>query len=167
MSDIMVKKNGTDIGYRRSWGLKGAVGSLGRIEAMDILPPLVGGTVALGGTILMRKFGTKFPTLVKYAPLVGAGIGIAASIPLYWWRGQRAVISSAVTAALLGGGLFAFEKISSSTWMVSGMYYADRSNVRGMHLIDGGHGGRVLQTAQVPGGVASAMDVSAFGATVT
>lgn len=165
--DIAVKKNGIDVGYRRSWGIKGALGSLGRIEATDILPPLVGGTVALGGTILVRKFGSQYPNLVKYAPLAGMGIGVVASIPLYWWKGHKAVISSAVTAVLLGGGLSLFETISSSTWMVSGMYYADRSRVAGTHLIDGGYGGQALPTAQVPSPVASAMDVEAFGATVT
>jgi hypothetical protein len=165
--EIIVKKEGTDIGYRRSYGLKGAIGALGKIEAIDLLPPLVGGTVALGTTILARKFGGAYPTLVNFAPLAGAGAGILASIPLFWWRGKKAVISGAVTSVLIGGGLFAFEKISGSSWMLSGIHYASRQQMQGYYEVDGGYGGYALPTAQVPGGVASAMDTTAFGANVT
>ena len=86
---------------------------------MDVLPPLLGGTVSIGATILVRKYGKTKPNLVKYAPLIGAAAGVVGSIPLYWWRGPRAVISGAVTGVIVGGGLFAFEYVSQTQWAAS------------------------------------------------
>lgn len=169
MSDFIIgkKEDDNNLGYL---DISGAVGSLGQIDAMDVLPPLLGGTVALGTTILVRKFGKAKPNLLKYAPLIGAAAGVAGSIPLYWWRGPRAVIAGAVTGVIVGGGLFAFELLSSSQWMLSGfgrtVVQRLPGNVRGMTVAHSPNrpGARinVQPTAVSPGG----FDIASFGASV-
>jgi hypothetical protein len=168
MSDIIVAKKNDDknLGYM---DLSGAVGSLGQIDAMDILPPLLGGTVALGATILVRKYGKTKPNLVTYAPLIGAAAGIVGSIPLYWWRGPRAVIAGAVTGVIVGGGLFAFEKISTTNWALAGIgrHVVRRlpGQVGSFVNVQTNTGMPALNqpTAVSPGG----FDLSGFGANVT
>jgi len=169
MSDIIVaeKNDNKNLGYL---DLSGAIGSLGQIDAMDILPPLLGGTVALGTTILVRKYGKTKPKLVEYAPLIGAAAGIVGSIPLYWWRGPRAVIAGAVTGVIVGGGLFAFEKVSTSEWALSGI--GQRHVVRRLpgrvgsfHAVqtNTGMAAANVPTAMSPGG----FDLEGFGANPT
>ena len=162
MSDIIMNKSEESIGYL---GVTNAFGSLGNIKAMDVLPPLIGGTVAVAGTLFTRKFGKTRPALVQYAPLIGAGAGILGSIPLYWWRGPRAVISGAVTAAVLGGGLFAFERLSGTAYFSGiGMHQVKRlRGMRGTHIVTGAPGANVPATAKAPGG----FDLTGFAATPT
>ena len=169
MSDIIVaeKNDNQNLGYL---DLSGAVGSLGQIDAMDVLPPLLGGTVAIGATILVRKYGKDKPRLVKYAPLLGAAAGVVGSIPLYWWRGPRAVISGAVTGVIAGAGLFAFEYVSQTQWALSGLGRHVVQRLPGMAGYDAAYSPNnpgmminVPPTAQSPGG----FDLSGFGANVT
>lgn len=170
MGDIIVRKDDNiDVG-RRGGFLSGPLGAIGNIGASDIIPPLAGGLVTFGGTLLIRKFGKNYPTLHSFAPLLGAAGGALMSLPMHMWRGQQAMISCLVTSVMTGAGLWAFEKVSATAWAVSGMYNVSRSRMRGVgaqHLLEGGRGGRVQATSRVPANVRSAMDVSAFGANVT
>ena len=169
MSDIIIRKDDNiDVG-RRGGFLSGPLGAIGNISAMDIVPPLAGGLVTFGGTLLIRKFGKKYGTLVNYAPLLGAMGGALMSLPMHMWRGQAALISCLVTSVVTGAGLFAFEKLSATTWAMSGVHAVSRSRMRGVgaqHLLEGASG-QVMPTSQVPRQVKSAMDVTAFGATPT
>lgn len=172
MTDIIARKDDqSDLG--RIGKVSGALGSLGRMRAVDVLPPLLGGTISIGTTLLVRKYGKSKPNLMKYAPLLGAGAGILGSVPLYWWRGYKAVISGAVTGAVAGVGLFAFERASQTQWMTTagiGRYVVTTRNrrqlpgqVRGTHIVESPHSqGRVQPTAESPGG----FDLSGFGANV-
>lgn len=165
MSDIIAQKN-DDLELGRVGKVSTAVGSLGQIQAMDVLPPLLGGTVAIGTTLLVRKFGKTKPRLVEYAPLIGAGAGVLGSVPLYWWRGKKAVISGAVTGAVAGVGLFAFERVSATSWMTSGLgRHVVKTNRRlpgtgAMHVVESSRGSaRSVPTAQSPG----SFDLDGFG----
>jgi len=144
------------------WQVGEAFGALGSMEAMDILPPIAGGVAAIGVTLLCRKFGRSKPNVMKYAPLIGAGAGVLVSLPLYYWRGQPAFVSSAVTAAVVGGGLFAYEKLSSTQWamgLIQTKVMPRRAalkghhvqKVSGVHLVEGGNNGKVPPTAKAPG----------------
>jgi len=178
MSDLIIRNDDNiDVGARRG-GLAGAFGSLGRLQTTDIVPPLLGGVASFGSTLLVRRFGTKYPSLYTWAPMIGAGVGVLASVPLYWARGfgSKAVISGSVTSIVTGLGLWAFEKISATNWMAGGtkgIHYASRRRQmagRGLgatHIVQGSPGARALPTSAVPRPAASAMDVTAFGATPT
>lgn len=171
MEDKIVRKDDNmDVGRRRSGMLSGAMGAIGKIDAVDIIPPLTGGLVTFGGTLLIRKFGKNYPTLRSFAPLLGAAGGALASLPMHMWKGQPALISCLVTSVLTGAGLWAFEKVSATEWAMAGVHSVSRSRLSGVgatHLLEGGRGGRVQPTSRVPANVKSSMDVTAFGANVT
>ena len=160
-SDVVLAKspdgdNG-NLGYFDINDVEQALGSFGNMEAADVLSPLVGGSAAIASTLLIRRYSGN-TNLRKYAPLISAGAGVVASIPLYWWAGQKAVISGGMTAAVVGVGLFAFE------------YVGAKLNSGATGLIDATKMGEIVSsagtprlTANVPGGVAPAMEVGAFG----
>jgi len=155
------------------WQVGEAFGALGNLDALEVLPPIAGGIAALGSTLLIRKFAKDKPNILKYAPLLGAGAGILLSIPLYYWRGHQAFVSSAVTAGVVGGGLFAFEKVSNTAWAMGmlvpsmsrrpmkgiGMHQVKK--VGATHLIEGASA-KVPATANAPAGFA----LEGFGGSV-
>lgn len=172
MSDVITRKvGGSDIGRSSSYyenAVVSAVGSLADIDALDIVPPLLGGAVAGGATLLLRRFfGSTRPTLWKWAPALGALAGVVGSIPLYWWRGSKAVVSGAVTSVVTGGLLlgmeFAKEKGWSGSSPTSGIHVLEvnRKGV-GMPVAQGG-GAKALPSARIPRKVAPAIDYTAFG----
>ena len=176
-SVLVPKTDGEDVGYLQ---VTKAVGALGDVQAVNTIPPLVGGASALLTTLLIRKFnegrqvdpntglGGRSEALNKNAPLIGAIGGVACSIPLYWWKRKAAVISGAVTGAVTGVGLYAYERALESAW-----YASLPSATSGVGLLSaqqrrrpalGAMLPRVKPTAAAPRGVRAAMDVTAFGA---
>ena len=162
---VMAKAtDGRSLGYFNIAEVSDAIGSLGGMAVSDILPPLVGGAGAIVGTLLIRKFVTnKSSNLVRFAPALGAGIGVLASIPLYWVYGPKGVVSGALTAAVAGGAILGFQEMKDLP-VFNGMGLINVQKTRGLGaVVTSGRGARALSTANVPGRVGSALDVSAFG----
>lgn len=104
--------------------LAGGFGALAKVEAPDVLPPLVGGTATIVSLLMIRKFSKDPASRVRtLAPLIAIVPGIVVSLPLNWWGrgGVRAVVSSAVTSVAMGAGVFLYEWASTKSWMTSGM----------------------------------------------
>ena len=154
--------DGKDLGYFDISEVQNALGSLRGLTDMDrILPPLVGGSTALLGTLLVRKFVTDKASLaVKVAPLIGAGAGVLVSLPLHKIYGPEGMVSGALTSLLVGGGMFAYEKLSTLP-AFNGVGLVNVQRRLGAVVVNGG-GARVRSTANVPANVGSAMDVHAF-----
>jgi len=90
------------------------------ISLAGLLPPLVGGTGALGSTLLMRAFipavkkddtgavivdkegNVKLSPFFQYAGLFGAGVGVLASLVLGPFQGWGASLAGALTAVMAG-----------------------------------------------------------------
>ena len=144
------------------------LGSLGRIKGSEV-PLLVaaplGMTATNLSTLLMRKFSKDDSAFTyRYASLLGGLGGIIASVPLYWWGGVGAVVSGALSSVATAANFYAAEAAYSSGWALPSTSALVASKSMGaMHELEGGYGGNVLPSAQVPGGVRSAMDVTAFG----
>ena len=172
---VMAKgTDGKELGYFDISEVQNALGSLRGLTDMDrILPPLVGGTTALLGTLLVRKFVVdKTSMAVKAAPLIGAGAGVLVSLPLYKIYGPEGMVSGALTSLLVGGAMFGYEKLSTLP-VFNGIGLPYVQHVRGGGLrpppqqrlgavVAQGGGARVHSTANVPANVGSAMDVGAF-----
>lgn len=96
----------------------------------DALPVVLGGLLAVGTTVLVRKmvptvvaavapatgaagFGTLSAGLVRFAPLLGMAVGSLAGLGLVYGAGKRtagtAMMASAVT---VGGAVWGAEKLS-------------------------------------------------------
>jgi len=162
----LIQAKGTDgasLGYFDVAEVSDALGSLKGIASMEkILPPLIGGSVALLGTLLVRKFvADKTSALIRFAPAIGAGAGILASIPLYWVYGREGVVSGALTAAMAGGAILAFEELKDKA-AFNGLGLINVQRKRLGAIAQGG-GARIPQTSNVPGRISAAMDVAAFG----
>jgi hypothetical protein len=171
MDRIVKKTDETDVSGMVSQG----IGALGRIESTDVIPPVLGATLTFGSTLLIRKFAKTKPSVVKYAPIIGAGIGVVGSMTLSKWGGKKAVTVGALTSVAAGVGLFAYERISVTTWAASGIFASKRVSGRGVGeaRLEGGRG-RVQPTAFLPPGMAwpnrgqvGAIDVTAFAANPT
>jgi len=99
-------------------GLKG-LGNLRRPGAMrEIVPPVVGGVLALGTALGIRAFvRPETPAMAKlyeYAPLAGIGAGALGGVALYaMTRSSSPAMSASLAAALVGGGLFASEALNA------------------------------------------------------
>lgn len=166
MDRIVMKIDDTDVGNIVSQG----VGALGRIDSQDIVPPVLGGVVTFGSTLLIRKFGKTNPGVVKYAPLIGIVPGTVISMLLVKWGGKKAVIAGTAASAVVGAGLYAYERISMTAWATSGLGYtavSEQRRLRGIgearvEQIRGRGPMRVLPTTNMPGGMQSAIDVFAF-----
>lgn len=168
---ILVPKDGNgDVGYLQ---VSRAVGALGNVQSTDVVPPLVGGASALLTTLLVRRFNKNRATysqgLQDNAPLIGAVGGVVFSIPLYWWK-RSAVVSGAVTGAITGLGLYAYEKILGTQWYnplpataTQGMGLLSAQSARPML---GAAMPNIIPTAVAPRGVKAAMDVTAFASKV-
>jgi len=89
-------------------------GNFGEITSMDVwLPPLVGGGLAMGGTLILRAFVPEYKEgapvteenknwAFKYAGVLGAGIGIVGSVILGPFRGWGAAMAGGINAVLTG-----------------------------------------------------------------
>lgn len=89
-------------------------GNFGSITSMDVwLPPLVGGGLAMGGTLILRAFVPEYKEGVpvteenknwafKYAGVIGAGIGVLGSVVLGPFRGWGAAVAGGINAVLTG-----------------------------------------------------------------
>lgn len=166
--DIAVVKQDEDkLGYFDIGEVTKAMGALGGIGLSDVIPPLVGGTAAVLTTLLIRKF-VKNPEsiILKYAPVGGILGGVLASIPLYWLYGKAGVVKGALGGAVVGGSLLAFDKLKD-TALFSGLGLLNMQRKRVGALVAAGGGARALQSAKVPGGIGSAMDVGAFASKAT
>jgi len=165
----VVKQDEQKLGYFDIGEVTKAMGALGGIGLSDIIPPLVGGTAAVLTTLLIRKF-VKNPEsiILRFAPVGGILGGVLASIPLYWLYGKAGVIKGALGGAVVGGGLLAFDKLKDST-IFSGMGLLNvQRRMRGVGtLVSAGGSSRALQSAKVPSGIGSAMDVGAFASKAT
>jgi len=163
-ADVILAKGqeGEDVGYFDITEVQDAVGSIGRIEAPDVVAPLLGGSLAIGATLLTRRYSTS-ANLTKYAPFVGAAAGIVGSIPLYFWGrgGEKAVISGAMTSAAVGGGLFAFEWLASN-YLAGGETGLISAERRLGEAVASGGGANLLPAARVPAAMRPAIDVEAF-----
>lgn len=155
--------DGASLGYFDVAEVSDALGSLKGIASVEkILPPLIGGSVAILGTLLIRKFvADKTSSLVRFAPAIGAGAGVLASIPLYWVYGQEGVMSGALTSVMAGGAILAFQELKDMP-VFNGLGLVSMQRKRLGAIAQGG-GARIPQTANVPGRISSAMDVAAFG----
>lgn len=159
--DVVMTKSddGNDLGYFNISEVSDAIRGLGNVSMSDVLPPLVGGTAAIAGTLLIKKFVTN-ATVVRFAPGIGAGIGVLASIPLVKWYGPQGVISGALSSAVAGGALMVMQELAPK--LIGGN--TGLINVQKMGaVVASGAGARTLPTARVPAGVGSAMNVSSFG----
>lgn len=160
--------DGKNLGYFNIAEVSDAIGSLGGIAVSDILPPLVGGAGAIVGTLLIRKFvANKSSNLVRFAPALGAGIGVLVSIPLYWVYGPKGVVSGALTAAAAGGAILGYQELKDlPAFNGLGLINVQSRKQLGAVVASGG-GARAASTANVPGRVGSALDVNAFGGKTT
>ena len=165
---IMAKSSdGADLGYFNISEVSDAIGALGGMQVSDILPPLVGGTAAIFGTLFVRKFIKNQSSKVhRFAPALGAGIGVAASIPLYWVYGPKGVVSGALTSVVTGGAIMAFQELKDRpAFNGMGLLNVQRKQLAGPMAYGGG--ATMKSTARVPAGVGSAMDVKNFGGNST
>ena len=167
--DVIMAKatDGKNLGYFNIAEVQDAIGSLGGIVVADILPPLVGGAGAIVGTLLIRKFvKNKSSNLIRFAPALGAGVGVLASIPLYWVYGPRGVISGALTAAVAGGAILGYQELKNLP-AFNGLGLLNVQQKRLGAVVASGGGAYAVPSARVPGRVGSAMDVAAFGGKTT
>lgn len=89
-----------------------ALGVLGDISPYDFVGPITGLAGYTIGKLIQARWGASLPSfLTSYPFLIPTLTGVALSIPLYWWKGKRMVISGVVTALVLGIGEFAGPKI--------------------------------------------------------
>lgn len=102
-------------GYR---GLKG-LGNLRRPGAMrEIVPPVIGGVLALGTALGIRAFvKPETPAMAKlyeWAPLAGVGAGALGAGALFaMTRSGGPAVSAMLSAGLVGGGLLASEALNA------------------------------------------------------
>ena len=158
------KKDEDNLGYFDIGEVTKAMGALGKIGMSDVIPPLVGGVGAVVTTLLIRKFmkDKADSFLYRWASVGGVFGGVLFSIPLYWVYGKQGVVKGALGGAVVGGSLLAFEKLEPM--FLSGLRgLSIERRMRGMgRRVAAGGGARVLPSAKVPTGIASAMDVGAF-----
>jgi hypothetical protein len=72
------------------------------LSAKSILPCLLAGIAVEGSTLLLRKYVAN-ATVNKFAPAISILAGVAVSIPLRAWGGQKAMEDGIKTAVVVGG----------------------------------------------------------------
>lgn len=72
------------------------------LSAKNILPSLLS-AIAVEGTILGLRRYVANPTVQKYAPAISILAGVAVSIPMKAWGGQKAMEDGVKTAVIVGG----------------------------------------------------------------
>ena len=166
--DVLIKSDdGQSIGYQTIDEVRAALGSFKDVGAQDVVPVMVGGGTAVLGTLLIRKFAKPSSVFGKYASAFGAGLGVLASVPLHFVYGGKGVTSAALASLVVGGGFLAFDKLSTMEFFQPkegemGLIDVQRSNM-GRLVATGGNAPQVRATANVPGGIQSAMQVADFG----
>jgi len=90
----------------------------------SILGPAVGGGTTLGVSLLTKAFTGPGSKVGEYAGLIGAGAGIAISVPVGFLRGWQTAVAGMLTAALAG----------ATVWL-AGVVGPKASDVAGMGLI--------------------------------
>ena len=131
-------------------------------SAKKMLPPVIAATVVEGSTLLMRKY-VKNPTVKEWAPAISGLIGVAASVPMAWWKGNAAAQSAAMTALLVGGAHQVYELVRDKTQRGAGLGLVV-PQVRGLTMERVGSMPALPPANQaLPAGVRSTVDVSAYG----
>lgn len=166
--ELVASGDGRSTGFLSVKKVAGTFGFLGDVKAPDVLPPLVGGSATILTTLLIRKFAKNSPRASAYAPLIAIPVGILASAPLAWWGkgGRKAMISGSLTAAVVGVGVFAFEKATASAWMTSGMGLISAQKRPAPKMLRGPvfeRGGKMLpQASTVPASVRRATNTGMY-----
>lgn len=113
--DILVKDNGNqNLGLVVPEPLSG----LADIQMDDFAWPMFGAGAAGLGSLLARRYGHQLsPRIPEFAGLAGAAIGVLASIPLYWAKGQSAMTQAAVSSVLVGLSIYALPKVEEMLFM--------------------------------------------------
>lgn len=72
------------------------------LSAKNILPSLLAGIAVEGSTLLLRKYVAN-SMVQRFAPAISILAGVAVSIPLRAWGGQKAMEDGIKTAVVVGG----------------------------------------------------------------
>lgn len=109
VDDVLVEDNGnTNMGLVVPEPLSG----LAEIKMDDFAWPMFGAGAAGLGALIARRWGYQVHEMIpEYAGLAGAAIGVLASIPLYWAKGQSAMTQAAVSSVMVGLTIFGLPKI--------------------------------------------------------
>jgi hypothetical protein len=128
------------------------------LSADTLLPPAIGAGVAAASSLLIRRYVTN-ATAHKWAPLIGGVVGVVASIPLKYWKGDAAMQSGAVAALLYGGITQAVEMYNKTS--VSGLTMERLSGLTMERL--GAIPMLPAGDSMVPSSVRSSVDINAYG----
>jgi hypothetical protein len=128
----------------------------------DFVGPGVGLAGMIAGTLLAKKYGSKINSLVvDWAPLAGGVFGALCSVPLYYVKGKKAMLSGVITSLLFGAAatvldrMGAFGNVYLGSRFPFGLVSAQRVGaLPAMH-----------ETTSMPSGVQYQMDPSAWGQT--
>jgi hypothetical protein len=107
--DILVKDNGN---HNMGLVVPEPLSGLADIRADEFAWPAFGAGAAGLGALIARKWGYQLHAKIpEFAGLVGAAIGVLASIPLYWAKGQAAMTQAAVSSVLVGLSIYGLPKV--------------------------------------------------------
>lgn len=137
-----------------------AISGLGMIEMDDLVGPGVGMTATAIGTVLAAKYGDRLHWAIpKYSGVFGAIFGALCSIPLYYAKDTKTMISGVVSSVALGTALEVIPRLT-------GMSLAGCCDYAGLTIQPVGALPQVHDAGNAPSGVWHQADLSAYGQVV-
>lgn len=154
--DILVPANGTEMGVV----VPQAIGAIADMKMEDMAGPVVGGLGTVLGTLAARKWGGSLhASIPEYAPIVGILGGILLSLPLYSWKGKKAMLSGVYSSIVVGVAMWGAPVLANKL-EISGLGELVASQLQGLNVLSGGFA--VNPTTNVPAAMSST-NVSAYG----